>query len=164
MTRGRLAWLRITAWVIDWLCISAWALVLVPLGLLLRGVDLPVWILNAGSFLILVLPVTLWLAWRESARGATPGKRLRGLAVISTRTGRKPTFLRALSRNALKVALPWELGHTVAYGFATQPSPEPWLITLTIIVSVVMLTWLSSLFFPVSPYDALARTAILPTG
>jgi len=160
VSRWRMAWLRIAAWAVDWLCILIWAAVLVPVGLLVRGLDLPVWALNLGSFVLLVLPATLWLAWRESARGATPGKRLRGLVVVTARGGGPVSFARALGRNALKIAVPWELGHTVAYGFATQPDPAAWLIAVSILLYAVLLVWLGSLFFPVSPYDALAGTRV----
>lgn len=155
-----MAWLRITAWLIDWLCILVLALALVPIGLAVRGLELPVWALNLGSFLLLILPATLWLAWRESARGATPGKRLRGLMVVSARTGRRGSFWRALARNALKVAVPWELGHTVAYGFATEADPGAWLIVVSIVLYAVVLVWIAALFTRVSPYDAMAGTRV----
>lgn len=155
-----MAWLRITAWLIDWLCILVLALALVPIGLAVRGLELPVWALNLGSFLLLVLPATLWLAWRESARGATPGKRLRGLTVVSARTGRRVSFWRALARNALKVTVPWELGHTVAYGFATEADPGAWLIVVSIVLYAVILVWIAALFTRVSPYDAMAGTRV----
>ncbi|TCC45315.1 hypothetical protein E0H75_31395 [Kribbella capetownensis] len=45
---------------------------------------------------MLVLPATLWLAWRESVRGATHGQRLRGLMVVSARTGQRVSFGQAL--------------------------------------------------------------------
>ncbi|TCC57611.1 RDD family protein [Kribbella pittospori] len=164
VTRRRLAWLRITAWVVDWLCILVLAVMLVPIGLVVHGLELPVWALNLGSFLLLVLPATLWLAWRESARGATPGKRLRGLMVVSARTGRQVSFRRALARNALKVTVPWELGHTVAYGFATEADPGAWLIVVSIVLYAVVLVWIAGLFARVSPYDALAGTRVVLTS
>jgi len=163
VTRRRLAWLRITAWVVDWLCILVLAVVLVPIGLVVRGLELPVWALNLGSFLLLVLPATLWLAWRESARGATPGKRLRGLMVVSARTGRQASFGRALVRNGLKVTVPWELGHTVAYGFATESDPGVWLIVVSIVLYAVVLVWIAGLFARVTPYDAIAGTRVILT-
>jgi len=159
-TRGQLAWPRITAWLVDWLCILIWALALVPVGLLVRGHDLPVWALNVGAFLVLIFPVTLWLAWRESARGATPGKRLRGLLVVSAQSGGSASFGRTLTRNVLKLTVPWELGHTVAYGFATQSDPGVWLIAVSIILYAVVLVWLASLFRRISPYDAIAGTRV----
>ncbi|MEV0802361.1 RDD family protein [Kribbella sp. NPDC050281] len=164
VTRSRLAWLRITAWLVDWLCILVLALALVPIGLAVRGLELPVWALNLGSFLLLVLPATLWLAWRESARGATPGKRLRGLMVVSVRTGRRVSFGRALARNVLKVTVPWELGHTVAYGFATEAEPGGWLIVVSIVLYAVVLVWIAGLFARVSPYDAMAGTRVTLTS
>lgn len=107
-----MAWRRLAAWVIDWLIVSLYAGALVPLGLWLhaRSVQLSPMGWNAVSFVLLILPVTLWLtAWEGSGSGATPGKRLLGLRV------RPPGWRRALVRNAIKVALPWELGHTTAF-------------------------------------------------
>jgi uncharacterized RDD family membrane protein YckC len=46
--------------------------------------------------------------------GATPGKRLFGLRVRLLQAGDVGWRLAAV-RNALKVALPWELGHTAAF-------------------------------------------------
>ena len=49
---------------------------LVPLGLLLidRSVRLPSLGWNAGSFVVLIVPATVWLgAWEGGRSGATPG-------------------------------------------------------------------------------------------
>lgn len=108
---------RIGAWCVDWLIISLYAGALVPLGLVLvdRSVRLSPLEWNALSFVILIAPATVWLAaCEEGGRGATPGKRLLRLRVRTLdgdRLGRR----RALARNALKIALPWELGHTGAF-------------------------------------------------
>src|SRR4051812_31096826 len=115
--RATLPGRRIAAWAIDWLIISLYAAALVPLGLWLyeRSVRLPPLGWNAVSFVVLVVPATVWLAaWEASERGATPGKRLLRLRV-RTLQGRPPGWRRAVARNALKVALPWELGHTAAF-------------------------------------------------
>jgi uncharacterized RDD family membrane protein YckC len=155
----QLAWSRIVAWLIDWLCILILPALLVPVGLLLRNADLPVWSLNAGAFVVLIVPVTCWLAWCESGeRQATPGKRVRNLQVVGA-NGRI-TFRRALLRNTLKVAVPWELGHTVAYGFASG-SDGAWLIVVTIVVYAVLIAWFVSLFFQRSPYDVLSGTRVV---
>lgn len=73
-------------------------------------------------------------------------------------------FGRALLRNTAKIALPWELGHTVAYGFATAaPNPPGSLLVLTIIVYVIMFAWLGALFLPSgrTPYDLLSGTRVV---
>lgn len=162
MRTRQLAWRRLTAWLIDWLCILILPAVLVPIGLLVRsaGVDVPGWVLNLGAFLILIVPVTCWLAWCESGQHqATPGKRLRGLKVVD-RSGGRATFRRTLLRNAFKIALPWELGHTVAYGFAVS-SEGAWLTVLTILTYAVLLAWLWSILLPRTPYDVLSGTLVI---
>jgi len=112
-----LPWRRLAAWGVDWLVISAYAAALVPLGLLVveRSVRLPPLGWNAVSFLLLVLPATVWAAaWERSRRGATPGKRLLRLRV-RTLTGGRPGWGPALARNTIKIAVPWEAGHTAAF-------------------------------------------------
>ena len=111
------AWRRVAAWGVDWLVISLYAGALVPLGLLLvaRSVRLPALGWNAVSLVVLILPVTVWLTtWEARGRGATPGKRLLGIRVRTLR-GDDLRWRRALARNALKITLPWELGHTAAF-------------------------------------------------
>lgn len=106
---------RLAAFFVDWLLIIGYAALLIPLGLLIadRVADLPAAVLNAGTFVLLILPATVWLAaWERGGRRATPGKRLLGLRVAGP-IGWGP----ALTRNALKLALPWELGHTTVYAF-----------------------------------------------
>jgi hypothetical protein len=63
MRTRQLAWRRLTAWLVDWLCILILPAVLVPIGLPVHsaGVDVPGWVLNLGAFLILIVPVTCWL-------------------------------------------------------------------------------------------------------
>ena len=64
---------------------------------------------------VLIVPATVWLAaWESSRSAATPGKRLLGLRVRVLREG-DVGRRRAAARNVLKVALPWELGHTAAF-------------------------------------------------
>jgi hypothetical protein len=45
MRTRQLAWRRLTAWLVDWLCIPILPAVLVPIGLLVHsaGVDVPGW-------------------------------------------------------------------------------------------------------------------------
>jgi len=112
-----LAWRRVAAWAIDWLIISGYAAALVPLGLWLdeSSVRLSPLGWNAVSFVVLVVPVTVWLtAWEATGSGATPGKRSLRLRVRSLQGGR-PGWRRAVVRNVIKIALPWELGHTAAF-------------------------------------------------
>ena len=115
--RTTLPWRRMAAWGVDWLIISLYAGALVPLGLWLYGNSVRLSALggNAVSFVILIVPATVWLtAWEASGSGATPGKRLLRLRVRTLQGGR-PGWRRAVVRNAMKIALPWELGHTAAF-------------------------------------------------
>ena len=123
--RNLLAVRRLAAWCVDWLAILAYAALLVPIGVLLvaHSVSLPPAVWNAISFGGLITPATLWLTvWEHGRHGATPGKRLLGLRV-STGVGGRPGLARALARNAVKVALPWELGHTAAFTLAAPATP-----------------------------------------
>jgi RDD family len=156
---------RIAAWCLDWLIISGYAAALVPLGLALnRSVQLPPAGWNTLSFAVLVLPATLWLtAWEAGARAATPGKRVLRLTV---RHGDdQPGWRRSLSRNTLKVALPWELGHTAAYALATSPTTavtEAVGMACGIGACLIALGYLLSLFVGtgLTPYDRIVGTAV----
>ncbi len=67
--------------------------------------------------LVLTVPVTLWLAWWEATRHATPGKRVFGLQVVGDDDvgGRGVSLRQAVLRSAVKVTLPWELGHAALW-------------------------------------------------
>jgi uncharacterized RDD family membrane protein YckC len=168
LTAPALAWRRIAAWMIDWLWILSLPALLLPVGLALysTGTRLPPEVWNGVSFLILILPVTLWAAWRESGRfQATPGKRVRRLAVVDARTAQPVGYSRALLRNIVKIAMPWELGHTVAFGYVAQTDGQTpaYLMALTIVVYAVMLGWLGSLFLTSTrtPYDLVSGTRVI---
>jgi RDD family len=83
-TAYTLAWRRTAAWAVDWVIISVYAGALVPVGLLLvdRSVGLPSLAWNAVSFVVLIVPATVWLG-RMGRRpfGRQPGKHLLGLRV-----------------------------------------------------------------------------------
>ncbi|MEU9831990.1 RDD family protein [Streptosporangium sp. NPDC048047] len=159
---------RIVAWLIDWLCVLVLPLLLVPVGVAAGGMGLrlPAWGWNVVSFLILIVPVTVWAARRESGPlQATPGKRRMGLAVADARSGRPVGFGPALLRNILKIAVPWELGHTVAFAFVSQAGgevPGP-VVALTVVTYAVMFCWLGSLFLPSArtPYDLAGGTRVV---
>ena len=69
-------------------------------------------VIFAVLFAVLTVPVAVWLAgWEASPGGATPGKRLLGLRVLTV-SGDRLTWPRSLLRTALKFTLPWELAHT----------------------------------------------------
>lgn len=143
------------------------------------------------AFVVLIAPVTAWLAgWERGARAASPGKRLLRLRVATaiTGTGGTPTTgnrgrapgnaattvvtgRAALVRNALKVALPWELGHTAAYLLA-DPDAGAAAVRLGsacgVLASAIPLAYLATLFVGVgrTPYDRLAGTVVTrpPSG
>ena len=163
-----LAWRRVAAWAVDWLIISAYAVALVPLGLLLvdRSVRLPALGWNAASFVVLIVPATVWLAaWEGGRSGATPGKRLLGLRVRvppEADVGRR----RAAVRNALKVALPWELGHTAAFLLAdptSSGSTVPIGMASAVLACALAAYYVMSLFIGTgrTPYDYAAATCVV---
>jgi len=153
---------RLAAWLVDWLLISAYAAALVPFGLLISDTvaDLPVAVLNAGAFVITVLPATVWLAaWEHGGRGATPGKRVLRLQAVGP-DGGPPGWRRALLRNAVKLALPWELGHTAAFELVADNNSILGMVCgyaacLIALVYVVMLLATGR-----TPYDRLSSTSV----
>jgi uncharacterized RDD family membrane protein YckC len=140
---------------------------LIPLGLLLirRGVMLSALAVNGIGFTFVIAPATAWAAWWEARpRGATAGKRLLQLRVIDRRTRGQPSGRQALVRNLVKITLPWELGHTVALGYANLEGGHVpvWLGVLTVITYGWVLGNLVLLLIrsgkPV--HDRLARTVV----
>ncbi len=164
----RLALARIRAWLIDWFHILLLPVLLVPVGVAMRwaGVELSPTGWDIAAFFALVLPVTVWLAIRESRPLGTPGKRRRGLRVIDDATGETPGLGRTLVRNVVKVAIPWQLGHSVAFGFATlgDAAPGARLIVLTIGCYGLIIAHAGALFLGRGRtlYDVAARTSVVP--
>jgi len=158
---------RIAAWSVDWLVIIGYAAALVPLGLLLkdRSVQLSSLAWNLISFVLLIVPVTVWLAaWEATPRAATPGKRLARLRVHAN-DGRPPRFGRSIARNGLKVALPWELGHTAAFVLATSSADGAAMTAASICglaACVIGGGYLVSLFVGSgrTPYDRVTGTSV----
>jgi uncharacterized RDD family membrane protein YckC len=167
MAMTSLAVRRIAAWCIDWLIIIGYATALVPVGLLLRrnSVSLPIGAWNLLSFLLLIAPATGWLAaWEAGRRGASPGKRLMHLRV-QTGDGSPPPLGRALLRNVLKVAFPWELGHTAAFTLASPSAAGPGAVAAAvsgIAACAIAVGYAASLFAGSgrAPYDRLAGTTV----
>ncbi|MFF1877023.1 RDD family protein [Leifsonia sp. NPDC058230] len=163
-------WNRLLAWLVDWACILGWAAVTAAVGVPLylsgatRGIDALT--VNLVSAVVLVVPVTLALAWLESSRRqASVGKRLRRLLVTDARSGSRIPFGRALLRNALKLALPWSIGHAavieiVGVDPAAQVPAGVWV--LTAVAYLLPIWYIVSLFVGSgrTPYDRLARTRV----
>ena len=123
-------------------------------------------VLNLISALILVAPVTLGLAGLESGRReASLGKRALHLRVVRFGTGAPVSWWRALARNALKVAVPWIIGHAAVYGIVsagagTVPAPV-WL--LTAVAYALPIAYIVTLFVGSgrTPYDRIAGTMVV---
>ncbi|KZC95064.1 RDD family protein [Clavibacter tessellarius] len=163
---------RVLAVLIDWLFMCVWialvAAVTVPLLLVGAAMHLPPVAENAVATLVLVVPITIALAVLESGpRQATPGKRARRLIVQDARTGEALPFRRALLRNALKVALPWIIGHAAVYTLVrasdgttgTVPSSAQAPLVIAYLLPTV---WLVTLLLGSgrTPYDRISRTVV----
>lgn len=155
----RLLWLRLLAFALDYVVISAYLVALVGLSVAIAqtgaGPGFRALFSNPNSaeltaFLLLVLPVLLYFAVFESSRWqATWGKRVLGLRVVTT-SGARVSFLRALWRNALKL-IPWELTHACLWripGWPFAPETPPlWITVGLILVWVVVAVYVLSLVF-----------------
>ena len=101
---------------------------LLPLGLLLarNGIVPSPLAVNGVGLVLVILPASLWATWWEAASkgAATPGKRLLRLRVLHERARALPSARQSVVRNMIKIALPWELGHTVALGYANMAGGE----------------------------------------
>lgn len=117
---GGLPWRRAAAYLLDLVLLFV---LLAPLAFLVQRVSgyLPTtpratWHLQLLEF---SLPAWLYFVLADaSARGATIGKRLLGLRVVTAAGGRL-TWSRALSRTAIKL-LPWELSHAAAFALGER--------------------------------------------
>ena len=161
---------RLAGAVFDWATYLIIPALLLPLGLLLtqRGVMPSSLAVNAIGLALVIAPATVWAAWREARpRGATPGKRLLRLQVVDERTRAMPSARQALTRNLIKIAVPWELGHTVALGYASAAGSDVpvWLWALTVITYGWVLANLLLLFLPSGKpaHDRLAGTIVVRT-
>jgi hypothetical protein len=166
---GRHPWARIAAWLIDWVVIIAWAGVVAAVAIPLYVTGglgaLPIWAANLLSAAVLVVPVTLALAWGES-RGATLGKRVMRLHVADEDHARIG-YPRAVARNALKIAAPWLVGHAAVYAIvATSAAGEPpaWVWLLTGVAYLLPIVWIVTLVVGSGrpPYDRVTRTQVSP--
>ena len=167
---ARHPWNRLLAWIVDWACVLLWAVVTAVIGvpLYLAGLTphLSVGALNVLAAIVLIVPVTFVLAALEStSREGTLGKRLRRLRVVDSRTGERVSYPRALARNALKIALPWAIGHAAVFGIveasASGTVPPPiWVVTA--LAYVLPIVYVVSLFIGTgrTPYDHLTRTSV----
>ena len=114
-----LAGRRGKAYALDCLTYLGIAVATVPFGLLARqaGWGRQRTFVLAASAVPPMIATVLAAHQESSSHAATPGKRLYGLSVL-TQEGHSLTFAQALVRNTVKIAIPWQLGHTVAVGAA----------------------------------------------
>jgi hypothetical protein len=164
-------WNRLLAWGVDWLCILVWVAITAAVGipLYLSGVTtgLSLAVVNVVAAFVLVVPVTLGLAWLESGtREASPGKRARRLRVVRFGTGARVSLWRALMRDTLKVAVPWTIGHAAVYGIVASGGEgtvpvQVWL--LTAVAYILPIAYVVTLFVGSgrTPYDWVADTAVV---
>lgn len=126
---------RLVAAFIDCCIISAYALSLCLALLLVPQVR--IWLSHhaashVGAFLLLTIPAAGYLSLAEaSSSGATLGKRLMGIRVISVAGGRLSVF-QSMLRSAVRF-IPWELAHSaiwrIHFGAEFSPHSGPfWLI------------------------------------
>lgn len=123
-------WRRVAAFGIDYAFVLVYLGFLTLVGVLARNIGvLPTEITTPtgrvvaqlAAFAALTLPVTGWFAaWEATPSGATPGKRLLGLQVLTTNHDRL-SLPRSLSRTALKFTIPWELAHTAVWNMLVWP-------------------------------------------
>ncbi|UUT35303.1 RDD family protein [Microbacterium elymi] len=164
-------WARFLALLIDWVCILAWVAVTAAVGipLYLTGAIGPVspFALNVIAGAVMVVPVTIALAALESTAGhASLGKRVMGLVVVRAGGDAPVRFPRALGRTALKIALPWTLGHAAVIGLsassASDSVPAP-IAVLTAAAYVLPIAYIVSLFLGSgrTPYDRICATKVI---
>ena len=161
------AWRRIAAWLVDWLCFLVWLALVAAVGipLYLSGAT-GQWTAvttNVVSALVTAVPLTVFLAVLESgARQATVGKRVLGLKVVGT-GGERLSFATALLRNALKVAVPWTIGHAAAIALVSSPEVGPGLAVLTAAAYVLPIVYVITLFTGAgrTPYDRAGRARVV---
>lgn len=167
VSASRSATRRVIAFCVDWLLISVYATALIPLGLLVidhSGRMSPV-AGNAAAFALLVAPATTWMAaWERGSSAASPGKRLLSLRVDADG---QPSlgWRRSLARNGLKIAVPWELGHTAAFELANPHASTPAVavgLACGISACLIVSAYLVTLFTGAgrTPYDHVSHSHV----
>jgi uncharacterized RDD family membrane protein YckC len=165
----RVALGRIAAWLIDWACILGWVAITLAIGLPLHCAGIirlsDIVTQNVVAAIVVVVPVVLFAAAFESrGRAATPGKRALHLQVRSE--SRAPGIGRALARNALKIGLPWLIGHATVFAILLSitdgQSPPAGIWILIVVTYALPLVYIVSLFVGDgrTPYDRLTRTRV----
>jgi uncharacterized RDD family membrane protein YckC len=122
-----------------------------------------------GHLISVVPPLlaTVVAARAESGpRRATRGKRRQGLEVIGT-GGEAPTPREALVRNAAKILLPWQLGHTTAisaaWGGFEKGDPLAYGSSAAVYLLIGVYAWTGLRGSGRGPHDRLAGTHVVGT-
>ena len=162
------AWRRIVAWLVDWLCFLVWLALVAAIGIPLYVAGMTgqwsVVTTNVVSALVTAVPLTIFLAALESGtRQASVGKRVLGLKVVNAREGGRLSLASALLRNALKVAVPWTIGHAAAIALVGSTTVGAGLATLTAAAYVLPLVYVVTLFVGEgrTPYDRAGRARVV---
>jgi GrpB-like predicted nucleotidyltransferase (UPF0157 family)/uncharacterized RDD family membrane protein YckC len=177
LARPSPGWRRVVAVVVDYglviLCLGVLAVVGVfsyAIGAVTTTIATPTGRVLAQLviFAVLTVPVTVWLAgWEASPGGATPGKRLLGLRVL-TMSGDRLTWPRSLLRTALKFTLPWELAHIAWWNLLLRSGDQGSVLDrlLLSLVCAAIAVYLVSLFVGSrrAPYDRIAGAFVIANG
>jgi len=161
----------LAAFALDYLWIALYLLVLAGVGSFLAfgPLESQVAALAASpvvaDLLILaltVLPVTLYFAQQEAARGGTWGKRRLGLRVVRV-DGARPSFGRSLVRAAAKFT-PWQIAHLGVARLIRLPEPPAWALWSAVLALVLVAGYVGLLFLSPSHrtvHDLVAGTAVV---
>lgn len=163
---------RFLAFLLDYIPILAYVLLLLVAGAVLRGTWPGAmstlfggpWTGEAGGFVLVTLPVSLYFALQEaSRRQATWGKRRTHLCVTDARGGRL-TLPRSFLRTLLKF-VPWELAHLCVWqvSYAAQPSSPVYSAGFVLAWALVAANVVSVILDPArrALYDRIAGTAVV---
>ena len=159
-----LAMKRARAYARDCVGYAAIALCEVPVGIVLGRVqEAPSPLLLAALSSVPPVGATLWAAWAEARPAhATWGKRAERLTVAGPSGG--PGTGRALLRNVVKIALPWTLGHVVAFraagGAFERNDPVAWAATALLVPLAGSVAVLAATGAGRPPHDLLAGTRV----
>lgn len=165
-------WVRVLAFVVDYLPIAAYLAALVAVGAWLGRSSQPLARVlfggpvagEATGFLLITLPVTLYFALFEaSSRQATWGKRRTGLMVTDL-VGTRLSPLRSIGRTVLKF-IPWELAHACIWqiSFARDQSSAIYVVGFAIVWLIIGANVVSLLVSPTRQtlYDRVAGTLVV---
>ena len=162
----RTRFLRVLAYLVDWLLLVVWAGAVFGTVMLFSNGDPPrpsgPWHAQLIGFIAMTVPFTLYFTLSECSRiRASIGKRAAGLVVLR-RSGEPLSFWRALSRSAVKF-IPWELGHTVAQQafYSGEDGLPTWVYGPLIVSAGATLWWTATLAFGNElPYDRWVGAAV----